>query len=78
MESLKEILDMNKKHPPGRRSTSIVDLCARVKELEKANKRLVDCAGAVIAAWCGSDTDTSYDQEMAGLAALLIEMENMK
>lgn len=35
MESLEAILAMNGKHPPGRRSTSIDDLVARVKELEK-------------------------------------------
>jgi hypothetical protein len=40
MESLDAILKMNEKHPPGRRSASIADLCARVAELEKENKEL--------------------------------------
>ena len=45
MESLDAIRKMNEKHPPGRRSTSIVDLCARVEALEKENKELREMVG---------------------------------
>jgi len=75
MESLDAILKMNEKHPAGRRSTSIADLCARVEELEKERRRLVSCAGAAINAWVEGEAETAFDQEMAVLAALLIEME---
>lgn len=45
MESLETILAMNSKHPPGRRSRSITDLVARVKELEEENKELREKTG---------------------------------
>jgi hypothetical protein len=50
-------------------------LVGRVEALEEENKRLVTCAGAAINRWVEGESRTPFDEEMAGLAALLIEME---
>ncbi len=67
MESLKAIRTMNDKHPTGRRSTCIAELCERVEELETA-------AHTVIDAWTAYDEPTPMDSALAALARVLLRI----